>query len=179
MDPLSATASILGLIDVAIRTTASLVEYTRNTQNASADRRLLCEEAATLAKLLEKLRNRAQGPSTNKAWINERQELLRQFSRAYEDLLTSLKIDAATGQLKQESKLKTICTLSKWSFTKSEVYQLLERITRLQQYTNTLLIDDSQSVYHCSSHSIAGIKLNCFFAVQYSHRAHRSKTDRR
>ena len=144
-------AGILGVIDVAFRTTSLLAEYARNTKDASADRKLLCEEASSLGNLLERLRDRAKGLNADGTWVNERQELLRQFARASDDLALSLKFDVSTGKLKQESKFKTICTLSKWSFTKSEVYQLLERITRLQQYTNTMLLDEQQSVHFTSS----------------------------
>ena len=151
MDPISMAAGILGVIDVAFRTTSLLAEYARNTKNASADRKLLCEEASSLGSLLERLRDRAQSPNANGTWVNERQELLRKFARASDDLAMSIKFDVSTGKLKQESKFRSICTLSKWSFTKNEVYQLLERITRLQQYTNTMLLDEQQSVHFTSS----------------------------
>lgn len=42
--------------------------------------------------------------------------------------------------------------MAKWSFSKSEVYSLLERITRLQQHANVLLVDDQKSVFQSSSH---------------------------
>ena len=146
MDPISATASILGILDVALRTTSALVDYIKNTQSASSERHLLAEEALSLSKLLERLRDRAQGPNIDTKWIDERVDLVRQFVRAYEDLATSLKFDTTTGQLRQESRIKIIRTLSKWSFTKGEVYSILERITRLQQYANILLMDEQQSV---------------------------------
>ena len=142
MDPVSAAASVLSLVDVAFRTTSLLVQYARNTQNASTDRKLLCDEASSLAKLLERLRDRTQSTSATEAWVSVNKELLQQFARAYDDILSSLKFDPSTGKAKQQPKLKAMCTLAKWSFTKSEVYLLLERITRLQQYTNTLLLDE-------------------------------------
>ena len=159
MDPISMAAGILGVIDVAFRTTSLLAEYARNTQTASADRNLLCEEASSLGSLLQRLRDRTQSSTSDGTWLNERQELLRQFTRASDDLAMSIKFDVSTGKLKQESKFKTICTMSKWSFTKSEVYRLLERITRLQQYTNTMLLDEQQSVHFT-------ISLRCDVYVQ-------------
>lgn len=36
-------------------------------------------------------------------------------------------------------------TIVGWSFTKSEIYSMLERITRLQLYANTLLLDEQYS----------------------------------
>lgn len=144
MDPITGVTALVGLVDVAFRTASSLVEYTKNTRNASADRKLLAEESYTLSKLLERFRDRAQSASFDEKWLDARKDLLRQFSRAYDDLATSLNLDSSTSQLKQESRLKTIRTLSRWSFSKNEVYSLLERVTRLQQYASTLLLDEQQ-----------------------------------
>lgn len=146
MDPFSAAAAVVGLADVALRTASALIEYTNNTQNASLDRKLLAEETYSLSKMLERLRTHLQNPDFDDKWLEERKDLVRQFARAYDELAASLNFDAFTGQLKQESRLKAIRTLSKWSFTKSEVYSLLERVTRLQQYLNMLLLEEQQSV---------------------------------
>lgn len=144
MDPLSAIASAVSLVDIALRTTSALISFVQDTQNASADRWLLAEEARSLSKLLERLRDRAQNARVDEKWLENRTDGLRQFQRAYEDLAKSLKVDIATGQLKQESRFRAIRTATRWSLTKSEVYSVLERITRLQQYANTLLLDDQQ-----------------------------------
>lgn len=56
----------------------------------------------------------------------------------------TLKYDVAAGKVKEEGRYKAIRTAAKWSFTKSEIYSLLERVTRLQQYANLLLSDDQQ-----------------------------------
>lgn len=146
MEPISAISALVGLVDVALRTASALVEYTKNTQNASAERKLLAEEAHSLSTILERFRDRAQNTSPDEKWLDTRKDLIRQFARAYDDLATSLNLDASTGKLKQDSRLKTMRTLSKWSFTKNEVYSLLERITRLQQYASTILLDEQQSV---------------------------------
>ncbi|KAH0564806.1 hypothetical protein GP486_001808, partial [Trichoglossum hirsutum] len=106
--------------------------------------KLLAEESCSLSAILERLQERAANTSVAGQWIDGRKELVRQFQKAYDDLAASLKIDAATGQLKQESRFKAARTAVRWSFTKSEVYSLLERINRLQQYANTLLLSDQQ-----------------------------------
>ncbi len=41
--------------------------------------------------------------------------------------------------------MKGVQTIAKWSFIKSEVYSMPERVTRLQLFANTLLLDEQ----HC------------------------------
>ena len=145
MDPLTAVGSIsalVSLLDFALRTAVVLVEYTRNTEHAGADRQILAEETVSLSKLLSRLQARLKSPTTDQSWIDQRVDLLRQFARAYVDLAASLNFDVSTGSFKAESRFKSIKTIAKWSFTKNEVYSILERITRLQQYANTLMIDE-------------------------------------
>ena len=147
MDPLSVTTSLVGVIDVALRTTSALVKYARDTKNASSDRKLLAEETLFLSKLLQRLRDRAQGPCHDETWLADHKDIVRQFEAAYDDLAMTLKFDTVTGKTKEESKSRAARTMAKWSFSKSEIYSLLERITRLQQYANVLLVDDQQSVF--------------------------------
>lgn len=144
MDPLSAVASVLSLTDIALRATSTLITYVQDTQNASTDRRLLAEEARSLATLLERLRHRAQNASLDEKWLRDRTDILRRFQRAYDDLARSLRLDVSTGKVIPESRFRAIRTATKWSFNKSEVYSFLERVNRLQQYANTLLLDDQQ-----------------------------------
>jgi len=142
MDPLSAVASVISLFDVALRTTSALIGFVQDTQNVSTDRKMLAEECLSLSRLLERLRDRAQNAQSDGKWLDERKDILRQFQRAYDNLARSLKVDVTTGQLKPESRFKAIRTATKWSLTKSDVYSLLERVTRLQQHANTLLLED-------------------------------------
>lgn len=144
MDPLSAIAGVLGITDVALRTTSALITFVQDTQNASAEKRLLAEEANSLARLLERLRNRAQDASLDEKWLEDRAHVLQQFQRAYDDLAKSLKLDIDMGKQKPESRFRAIRKATNWSFTKSEVYALLERVHRVQQYANALLLDDQQ-----------------------------------
>ncbi len=145
MEPVSAVASIATVVDLALRTTSSLIKYARDTQHASTDRKLLAEEAQVLSKLLQRLRDRARAVDRDEKWVAEHSDVVRQFEAAYDDLALSLRLDPSTGHAKEESRFKAIRTASRWSFTKFQVYSLLERVTRLQQYANTLLSDDQLS----------------------------------
>ena len=145
MEAFGAAATLPQLVDIALRTTSTLIEYTRNTQNASSDRKLLAEEAQSLSGLLESLRTRAETSHPDDKWLGQRTDLVQQFAQAYEDLATTLKINVNTKQLEKESRVKKVQTIVKWSFTKSEIYSMLERITRLQLYANTLLLDEQHS----------------------------------
>ncbi len=146
MEVLGAAATILQVAEVALRVTSALIEYSRNTRNASTDRRLLAEEAQSLYGLLESLRARAEKACPGDPWLEQRTDLIHQFARAYDDLAATLNIDAITKQPEQRSRIKTIQAVAKWSFTKSEVYSMLERVTRLQLYANTLLLDEQYSL---------------------------------
>ncbi|MCJ1401500.1 hypothetical protein MMC11_004714 [Xylographa trunciseda] len=142
MEPFTAAGTILGVVDVALRTTSSLVKYAIDTKNASSDRKILAEEAQLLSKILKKLRDHAQSSGQDEKWLADHGEAIKQFEAAYDDLVLSLKIDPATGKRKEESRLKAFRSATAWSFTKFEVYTLLERISRLQQYANMLLADE-------------------------------------
>lgn len=144
MDPLSATASILSVLDVAVRTTSALIQYANDTRSASIERQVLAEESSCLLTILQRLLDRANEAALDPIWLNSRQSLVRQFQRAYDDLAASLKLDVSTGNIKPESRFKAIRTAAKWSFNKSEVYSLVERVTRLQQYAQTLLLNDQR-----------------------------------
>lgn len=117
MDPLSIAASLVSVIDAALRTTSALVKYARDTKNASSDRKLLAEEALFLSKLLQRLRDRAQTARHDETWLADHKDIVRQFEAAYDDLVMTLKIDAVTGKIKEESKLRLARTIAKWSFS--------------------------------------------------------------
>lgn len=142
MEPLGAAASIIGIINVAISMTAALVKYANDTKSASSDRRSLFEEAGVLCRLLERIRDRARAAHHDDTWLADHGNVVRQFEVALEDLALLLDYDTASGKVKRHSRFKTVRILSTWSFNKSEIYSLLERITRLQQYANLLLSDD-------------------------------------
>lgn len=166
MDPLSIAASLLSVIDVALRTTTALAKYARDTKNASSDKKLLAEETLFLSKLLHRLRDRAEKARSDQTWLADQKDIVRQFEAAYDDLAMTLSIDTVTGQIKQESKLKAARTIFTWSFSKSEIFFLLERITRLQQHASLLLVDEQQSAYQ-SYPGLVLVRLTLLSLLQY------------
>lgn len=144
MDPFSTTATILSVLDVALRTASAVAQYAHDTKGASTERRALAEEADCLAAILQRLVDRSHSISLDVSWFNTRKSVIQQFRRTYEELTAILKIDISTGEIKFESRLKAFRTSAKWSFNKSEVYTLIERISRLQQYAAMLLQSDQK-----------------------------------
>ena len=123
-----------------------MVKYSKDVKHASRDRKLLAEEALFLAKLLEQLKERALASNQNSTWEEGQRDILRQFAAVYHDLASLLILDISTRQPKDEGRFKALCASAKWSFSKAEVYDMLQRITRLQQYTNVLLSDKQQDL---------------------------------
>lgn len=138
MDPVSA---IISIADVALRITSALIEYTKSAAHASGERKVLLDEALALARLLEKLK--ARRPASNEdAWLQDNWGIIPQFKSAYNDLAKQLSFDPDTGKSNSQSRLQSAVFAAKWKFSKAEVYCLVERITRLQQYALALLVDD-------------------------------------
>ena len=147
MEALGAAASVIAVLEGAIRVTSAVIEYSIATKNASADRKLLAEESRALARQLERLKNRfTRKDSSSETWLAEHVDLVRQFSRAYDDLLVSLDLDMSSIDVKAPSHRRAIWAVATWTFTKREVYSVLERLARLQLYANTLLLDDQHSL---------------------------------
>ena len=145
MDPISAAASLLSVLDVAVRTTSAIVKYGRDVHHASRDKKLLVEETAILSKVLNRLRERAENTS-NHSWLADQIGVLRLFHSAFDDLAKTLNIDPNTGQPREESRLKALQAKAKWSLTKSDIYAVLQRVERLQHYANALLSDDQRII---------------------------------
>lgn len=176
MDPVSITAGFLGVLDVALRATSALTKYARDTKTASSDRKALAEETFFLSKLLQRLRDRAQTARHHDTWLADHKEIVGHFEAAYDDLAMTLKLDGATGRIEERTRLRAAYTKAKWSFSKAEVYSLLERVTRLQQYANVLLADDQQSVsLDLVQINITTVMLNPGCLLQHPSRANRSE----
>ena len=163
MDPLSIAGSLIVVIDRALQITSTLVYCAREIENVSADRMILVKDTLFLSKILQRetrllsqplqqLRNQTLSAPHDKTWITDHRDIVRQFVTAYDDLAMTLKIDVVSGKIKEESKttLRAAHTTAKWSLCKSEIYSLLERITRLQQYAKALLVEEQQSVFQTS-----------------------------
>lgn len=50
MDPVSAAASVISIVDVSLRTTSALIKYIKATKDASSERRLLADAAVQAAR---------------------------------------------------------------------------------------------------------------------------------
>nr|POE71802.1 isoform 2 of ankyrin-3 [Quercus suber] len=118
MEAVGTAVATLHLSDFALRLATVLVEYSRDTKIATKDREMLGEDAGGLMQSSKRLR------------------------QALDELAEALHLDLDTGAYRHESRLKAFATRVKWSLTKSEVHRLLERTTRLQQYTNALLLQE-------------------------------------
>src|SRR5271168_420744 len=105
MDPFSLMASIVSVADVGIRTTASLVQYAKDTKNASSEKKFLSEEAQNLSRILERLRSRARAANHDK-WLSDHVDVVRQFEAAYDDLAQFLKIDPQRARERKKIDLK-------------------------------------------------------------------------
>lgn len=145
MDLLSISASLVGLLQVAILTTRELVAYAKDARNGSRDKKLLVDEASLLSKLLERLQQRAQETHDQK-WLEQQADVIRQFKTAFGDLAKALKIDLQTLEIKDESRFKAMLSSATWHFSKSEVYGLLQRVERLRQYSSSLMTDAQLSI---------------------------------
>nr|POF21844.1 isoform 3 of ankyrin-3 [Quercus suber] len=142
MEAVGTVVATLHLSDFALRLATVLLEYSRDTKNATKDRELLGEEARSLMQSLKRLRQCAKNDFVDEEWLKGCEDLFHQFKRALDELVEALHLDLDTGTYRHESSLKAFATRVKWSLTKSEVHRLLERITRLQQYTNALLLQE-------------------------------------
>ena len=107
MDPLSAIASVLSVLDVALRTTSALVKNADDARSASIERHVLAEEAACLLTILQRLQDRASGKALDLGWLNGRNDLVQQFRRAYDDLAAVLNWMSQQGSpnLRVDSRL--------------------------------------------------------------------------
>ena len=112
-DPLSAIASVISVLDVALRTTSALVKYADDARGASAERRVSAEEAACLLTILQRLQDRARGKTLDLGWLNGRNDLIQRYRRAYDDLAAALNLDVTTEQPKPKSRFKAFRTVAK------------------------------------------------------------------
>jgi hypothetical protein len=139
MDPLSITASIVGVL----RLTSTLIEYTSSVKDASKDRAQCANEALILYNLLFRLRSRLEEANSNERWYAAVRALavkdgpFDQYKHALELLLP--KVASASG-------IKNIGNALLWKFSKEEVANILLRIERLKTLVQIALEMDHLSV---------------------------------
>ena len=76
MDPLSVIASVISVLNVALRTTSALVKYADNVRGAFTERRVLAKEAACLLIILQRLQDCARGKALDLDWLHSRNDLV-------------------------------------------------------------------------------------------------------
>ncbi|WEW56343.1 hypothetical protein PRK78_001786 [Emydomyces testavorans] len=145
MEPFSVAVSVLTTVQAALTLSVGLAKHIRDSRQASKEKKLLAEEASSLAKLLARLSDRAQ-TSQSETWLADHSEIVRQFEAAFEDLATALKVDTVTGETHERGRLNAIRAVAGWSFSKSEVYSLLHRVERLQRHAAALLADEQYAM---------------------------------
>ena len=135
MDPLGATASVIGVLQLS----SKVVGYLNDVKDASKDRAKCAIEAANLHSLLTTLRFRLEEGSLDISWYTAVQALgvkdgpLDQFTQALEHLQTKM----TTG-----GKLKKAGDALVWSFKKEEIASILGRIERLKTLVEIALQTD-------------------------------------
>ena len=126
MDPLSATASIIAILQLS----AKVLTYLNDVKEASKDR-VRCEiEVSNLHSLLVSLRFRLEEGSASQPWYTTVRALavengqLDQFKQALETLQTRM---TDGGRLKNAAGEPLV-----WNFKKKEIASILGRIERLK-----------------------------------------------
>lgn len=139
---LGTAGNLIAVVDLAARTSSAFAIYVRDAAQSSSIRGLLAQEATLLQDLLQTLLTRVKTFAHDPAWLTSNQTALSQLRQAHLDLAKLLKVDISLGTPKKEDRFHSLLTAAKWPFSKTEVYTILERVARLQQYVNTLLLAD-------------------------------------
>jgi hypothetical protein len=125
MDPLSATASIIAVLQLS----SKILGYLNDVKDASKERAKCAMEASNLHSLLTSLRFCFEEGSTNTRWNTAVRALavengpLDQFNQALELLQNNM-----TDGSKTKKAVKELV----WKFKKEEIASILERIERLK-----------------------------------------------
>jgi hypothetical protein len=140
MDPLSATASIIAILQLS----SKVVGYLNDVKDASKDRAKCTIEAANLNSLLTTLRFRLEEGDSKTPWYTAVRALavengpLDQFKQALELLQSKM---TGGGRLKRTSDALV------WMFKKEEVASIMSRMERLKTLVQVALENDHLLVY--------------------------------
>jgi hypothetical protein len=125
MDPLSAIASIIAILQLS----AKVLSYLNDVKDASKGRAQCTIEASNLHNLLNKLRFRLEEGGAGQSWYTAVRALavengpLDQFKQALETLQTKM---TDGGRLKKAGEAL------RWKFKKEEIDSILARMERLK-----------------------------------------------
>jgi hypothetical protein len=139
MDPLSTTASIIAILELA----STLTNYVIDASNANTDQKRLAVEASNLSSLLTTLRFRVEGTRTDDPWYN--QVKLLGIKNGPLDQLKDI-FETMVGQSSSSRNRDQIKSALLWKFTKKEVENVLGRMERLKSLINCALINDLMCV---------------------------------
>jgi hypothetical protein len=139
MDPLSTTASIVAILELA----STLTNYVIDASNASTEQKRLAVEASNLSSLLTTLRFRVEGTPTDDPCYNQ-VKLLGIKSGPLDQLKDIL--ETMVGQSSSSRNRDQIRSALLWKFTKKEVENVLGRMERLKALINCALINDLMCV---------------------------------
>jgi len=135
MDPLSFTASIAAVLQL----TGTVLGYLNNVKDASKDRAKIAIEASIVYSLFTALKYRLEEAETSDPWYQGIRSLgvdngpLDQFKAALE-LLAS--------KLNPGNRFRKLGRALMWTFTKTEVADILSKIERLKTLINLALAND-------------------------------------
>ena len=136
MDPLSATASIIAILQLS----AEVLTYLNDVKDASKDHAQCAIEASNLHSLLVNLRFRLEEGDASQPWYTTVRALavengpLDQFKQALETLQTKM---TDGGRLKQAGRALI------WKFKKEEIASILARMERLKSLVEIALQMDN------------------------------------
>jgi hypothetical protein len=139
MDPLSTTASIIAILELA----STLTNYVIDASNANTDQKRLAVEASNLSSLLTTLRFRVEGTRSDDPWYN--QVKLLGIKNGPLDQLKDI-FETMVGQSSSSRNRDQIKSALLWKFTKKEVENVLGRMERLKSLINCALINDLMCV---------------------------------
>jgi len=135
MDPLSATASIIAILQLS----SKVVGYLTDVKDASRERATCAVEVSNLQSLLLNLRFHLEEGRANTSWHTAVRALavengpLDQFKQALETL---------QSKMTDRSRLKKAGDILTWTFKKEEVDSIMGRIERLKSLVEIALQRD-------------------------------------
>ncbi|RYP66703.1 hypothetical protein DL771_007636 [Monosporascus sp. 5C6A] len=145
MDPLSATASVIAVLQF----TGEVIKYLNDVKDASKECQQCTIEASNLQNLLISLRYRLERGQTGDPWftavrtLNVENGPLDQYKQALEQLQSKVKNDT--------QRMKTRLA---WKFTKAEVAGILARMERLKSHVNIMLEMDNFKLLQATKTSV-------------------------
>lgn len=139
MDPVSAIGLAASLAQL-VGTVAKIISYINDVKNASKERILVNQEAASLLGLLTTLQFKVEDANPTESWYIHVRSLggtggpLEQFERRLEKLAKKLRPD---------STVKNLGRKFIWTLDKNEVKELLDAIERLKTLISIALQEDN------------------------------------